>query len=96
MNQYMYQIALQTLSSFDSGKKPSELSEPERFYHRYVLEFKVRNARREKNLEETVREALRQIDERDYDAELTCKGFPKEKIRHYGFAFEGKRVLIGK
>ena len=62
----------------------------------YVLEFKVRNTRREKNLEETVREALRQIDERDYDAELTCKGFPKEKIRHYGFAFEGKRVLIGK
>ncbi len=135
MNQYMNQIALKTFSSFDSGKKPSELSEPERFYHgfvlglmidladryqiksnresgfgrydvmlepleggqpAYVLEFKVRNARREKNLEETVREALRQIDERDYDAELTCKGFPKEKIRHYGFAFEGKRVLIGK
>ena len=135
MNQYMNQIALKTFSSFDSGKKPSELSEPERFYHgfvlglmidladryqiksnresgfgrydvmlepleggqpAYVLEFKVRNTRREKNLEETVREALRQIDERDYDAELTCKGFPKEKIRHYGFAFEGKRVLIGK
>ena len=53
----------------------------------YVLEFKVRNTRREKNLEETVREALRQIDERDYDAELTCKGFPKRKNQTLWFCF---------
>lgn len=30
MNRYMNQIALQTFSSFDTGKKPSEEAEPER------------------------------------------------------------------
>ena len=37
MNQYMNQVALQTFSSFDVGKKPSEHTEPERFYHGLVL-----------------------------------------------------------
>ena len=37
MNQYMNQVALQTFSSFDVGKKPSEHTEPERFYHGFVL-----------------------------------------------------------
>lgn len=32
---------------------------------------------------------------KNYDAELLARGIPKEKIRHYGFAFEGKNVLIG-
>ena len=39
--------------------------------------------------------ALVQIKEKNYDAELLARGIPKEKIRHYGFAFEGKNVLIG-
>lgn len=60
-----------------------------------VLEFKVHNHRREKNLEETVQAALIQIKEKNYDAELLSLGIEKEKIRHYGFAFEGKKVLIG-
>lgn len=33
MNVYMNRTALATFSFFDSGKKPSEASEPERFYH---------------------------------------------------------------
>lgn len=37
MNRYMNQVALNTFSSFDSGSKPSEYSEPERFYHGFVL-----------------------------------------------------------
>ncbi len=38
MNYYMNKIALATFSSFDTGKKPSEDAEPERFYHGFVLE----------------------------------------------------------
>ena len=33
--------------------------------------------------------------EKDYDAELRALGISDERIRHYGFAFEGKKVLIG-
>ena len=37
-----------------------------------------------------------QIEEKHYDAQLLAKGMKEEKIRHYGFAFCGKKVLIGK
>ncbi len=60
-----------------------------------VIEFKVRKPRKEVSLEETVASALQQIEEKNYDAALVERGFEKERIRHYGFAFEGKRVLIG-
>lgn len=39
--------------------------------------------------------ALDQITEKDYDAELLAQGISVDRIRHYGFAFEGKKVLIG-
>ena len=60
----------------------------------FVLEFKVINPSREKSLEETVENALLQIDEKNYDTELLSRGIIKERIKHYGFAFEGKNVLI--
>ena len=60
-----------------------------------ILEFKVQNTEDEKELSDTVKEALRQIEEKKYEAGLTEKGVPKEKIRKYGFAFSGKKVLIG-
>lgn len=49
----MNKVALETFSSFDSGNKPSEASEPERFYHGFVLgmvvsladKYKVRSNR---------------------------------------------------
>ncbi len=134
MNQFMNQVALSSFSSFDSGTKPSESLEPERFYHGFVLglivdlagkyhimsnresgfgrydvvmeplqksldaiviEFKVQNLAKEEKLEQTVRNALLQIEEKKYDIELLARGIPKSKIRHYGFAFCGKKVLIG-
>lgn len=134
MNQYMNQMTSTVFSFFDTGNHPSEHTEPERFYHGFVLgliadakldylitsnresglgrydvlmepkngegyayifEFKVKDPYSENTLEETLQSALRQIEEKNYDAILTNKGISKEAIRHYGFAFEGKRVLIG-
>ena len=61
-----------------------------------IIEFKVQDGTEERELSETVIAALRQIDEKGYRTMLTVKGVPKEKIRTYGFAFCGKRVLIGR
>ena len=133
MNAYMNEVALATFSNFDSGTHPSAKTQPERFYHGFVLgllvelrdryqvksnresgygrydvmliprnvaedamilEFKVFDAKEENSLCDTVKSALRQIVERQYDAELLEAGIAKKKIHHYGFAFEGKQVLI--
>lgn len=132
MNIYMNRIALATFSFFDSGNKPSAESEPERFYHGFVLglmveledryiitsnresgfgrydvmlepkdrqgipmilEFKVQESK-ENELADTAQAALCQIDKRNYTSYLEMKGFCKEKVRKYGFAFQGKKVLI--
>lgn len=60
-----------------------------------ILEFKVQDSD-EKSLEDTVKAALKQIDEKQYAVSLIEKGVPESHIRKYGFAFCGKRVLIGK
>lgn len=68
----------------DSGRDPG-----------IVMEFKVRNPSREASLEDTVAAAQEQIKRRGYATELLSAGMHKEDIHSYGFAFEGKRVLIG-
>lgn len=60
-----------------------------------IIEFKVRNPLKEETLEDTLATALLQIENRHYEADLQARGIPKERIRKYGFAFEGKQVLIG-
>ncbi|MBD5087931.1 MAG: AAA family ATPase [Clostridiales bacterium] len=134
MNIYMNRVSLSTFSFFDTGRHPSVSSEPERFYHGFVLglmvdlrnryvitsnresgfgrydvileplkdtddgiilEFKVYDNDEENTLEDTVAAALAQIEEKQYAQSLIAKGIPKERIRKYGFAFEGKTVLIG-
>lgn len=71
-------------STSESGKKLPAI----------VLEFKVKRDS-EKSLEEAVEAALKQIEEKRYDEEILALGIEKERIRHYEFAFEGKKVLIG-
>lgn len=61
----------------------------------YILEFKVKNKRKEANLEETLAAAKKQIEEKQYAAELISRGIAEERIHSYGFVFEGKQVLIG-
>lgn len=134
MNAYMNDVALTTFSNFDTGTHPSGKTQPERFYHgfvlgllvelresydirsnresgydrydvmlipknhkktAYVLEFKVLDTDEEESLEDTVHAALYQIEEKKYDTELLSLGIERNNIRHYGFAFQGKKVLIG-
>ena len=61
----------------------------------YVLEFKVHDPEEEESLQETVQAALMQIQEKQYDAELSELHIKSNQIHHYGFAFEGKKILIG-
>ncbi len=144
MNIYMNEVALTTFSflgqstqalvASDAGKNPSKKTEPERFYHGFVLglmieladryiitsnresgfgrydvilepkternnaiilEFKVYDTDEENSLQNTVKAALQQIEDKKYAASLEAKGIQTERIRKYGFAFKGKEVLIG-
>ncbi len=72
-----------------------EPKEPEK-NDAYILEFKVHDADDEESLKDTVAAALRQIEEKQYVAGLIERGIKEEHIHSYGFAFEGKKVMIGK
>ncbi len=61
----------------------------------YIIEFKVHKPRKEKDLEQTLANARLQIEEKQYEAELTAEGIAPERIRKYGIVFRGKECLIG-
>ena len=77
------------------GRYDVMLEPREKGKNAYILEFKVFNARREQSLGDTVQAAHAQIEEKQYEASLIARGIPAEQIHKYGFAFEGKKVLIG-
>lgn len=60
----------------------------------YIIEFKVFNPEKDKDLSDCADKALRQIAEKSYVTELLAEGVDVANIRKYGFAFEGKSVLI--
>lgn len=60
-----------------------------------IMEFKVQDQEEEKELCDTVKAALAQISQKEYEVYLTTKGISSDRIRKYGFAFCGKKVLIG-
>ncbi|MBO6307779.1 MAG: AAA family ATPase [Oribacterium sp.] len=60
-----------------------------------IIEFKSkRRSEKGKSLDELCDMALKQIEDKKYEAELLDAGFDKEKIIKLAFAFEGKEVLI--
>ena len=75
---------------YDVMFEPRSVSDPA-----FILEFKVKNSAKESALSDTVQSALAQIEEKQYDAMLLQRGIPKERIHCYGFAFQGRNVLIG-
>ena len=61
----------------------------------YIIEFKVYKPGRDQSLEDTVKKALAQIEDKQYALSLRAKGISSDRIKMYGFAFEGKNVLVG-
>ncbi len=62
----------------------------------FIFEFKVLDEDDdEKTLDDTVANALAQIEEKQYETALIASGFAPENIRKYGFGFQGQKCLIG-
>ena len=63
----------------------------------FIIEFKIVNRNRgETSPEDALENALKQIEEKKYDRYLIDSGISPDMIVKYGFAFEGKKVLIGR
>ena len=77
---------------YDVVMEPKEAGKPA-----VIMEFKVFDPLdEEEGLEDTAENALKQIEEKQYETGLLARGIPAENIRKYGFAFRGKECLIRK
>ena len=97
MNDYMNEVALNTFSSIDVIRSPSDAKHPERFYHGFVLGLMVDKAG------DYILKSNRESGYGRYDvvmepkdADLLAHGIPHDRILKYGFAFEGEKCLIRK
>lgn len=61
----------------------------------YVIGFILFNKNRDLTMEDTVTAAHTQMEEKGCDTVLAAKGIQIDRIKKYGFAFQGKEVLIG-
>ncbi|MBQ9065253.1 MAG: AAA family ATPase [Blautia sp.] len=80
------------LGRYDVVMEPKDISNPA-----VIMEFKVYDKEDgESSLEDTAENALKQIEEKKYAADLLQRGIPEDRILKYGFAFEGEKCLIRK
>ena len=78
------------LGRYDVVMEPKNIKDPA-----VIMEFKVFDEEdEEKTLQDTAQNALDQIRERHYAADLLQRGIPDERILKYGFAFQGETCLI--
>ena len=84
------------VSNRESGKGKYDISiyPFDRKKDAYILEFKVFNERKEKTIQQTAENALKQIQDKNYEADLLAYGIPKEHIYKLGFGFSGKKVWV--
>lgn len=86
---------------WENADKVTLITRPRRFgktLNMSMIEFKFKVLdpdEDEVTLEDTIASAHRQMNEKQYEAELITRGFAPQQMRKYGFAFRGKECLIG-
>ncbi len=86
---------------WENADKVTLITRPRRFgktLNMSMIEFKFKVLdpdEDEVTLEDTIASTHRQMNEKQYEAELITRGFAPQQMRKYGFAFRGKECLIG-
>ena len=74
------------------GRYDIQLEPKEKSANSFIMEFKVHKNGKEKDIEETVENAKKQIEEKKYEENLRERGFTN--ITKMVFAFRGKEVKM--
>ena len=75
------------LGRYDICLEPNDKSQ-----NAFIMEFKVYREDKEKDLEETINNAKKQINEKGYEEDLKSRGY--ESIYKVVYAFKGKEVVL--